>query len=106
RCALPRRRDLDPGGGGRRALHARPPEAGARTALMPDDLTRRAGAEARLPLGRRLWIYQAERFPVVRSGALVAMFSAAGVSLSAVLAARPLPAIGSYAVAFVVAFIG
>jgi 4-hydroxybenzoate polyprenyltransferase len=73
---------------------------------MPDDLTRRARAEARLPLGRRLWIYQAERFPVLRSGALIAMFSAAGVSLSAVLAARPLPAIGSYAVAFVVAFIG
>jgi hypothetical protein len=63
------------------------------------------GGEARLPLGRRLWIYQAERFPVLRSGLLIAMFSAAGVSLSAVLGGRALPGTGSYAVAFVIAFL-
>jgi len=34
-------------------------------------------AEAHLPLPRRLWIYQAERFPLKRHGPLIAVFSGA-----------------------------
>lgn len=56
-----------------------------------------------MSLSRRLWIYQAERFPVFRNGALIAMFSAAGVTLSAVLGGRHLPGAGAYVVAFTVA---
>lgn len=56
-----------------------------------------------MSLGRRLWIYQAERFPVFRNGALIAMFSAAGVTLSAVLGGRHLPGTGAYVAALTVA---
>jgi 4-hydroxybenzoate polyprenyltransferase len=62
-------------------------------------------AETALPLHRRLWIYQAERFPVLRNGVLILLFSASGVTLSAVVAGRTLPALGSYLVAFLVAFL-
>jgi len=37
-------------------------------------------AEARLPLPRRLWIYQAERFPLQRHGPLILVFSGAAAS--------------------------
>ena len=46
-------------------------------------------ADARLI--KRLWIYQAERFPMFKTALLLAVFSAASISMSAHLAARPLP---------------
>lgn len=56
-------------------------------------------------LGHRLWIYQAERFPVVLHGILIMAFSCSGVSLSAVLrGAEHLPQLSSYLVAFISAF--
>ena len=56
-------------------------------------------------LGHRLWIYQAERFPVVLHGILILAFSCSGVSLSAVLrGAEHLPSLASYLVAFISAF--
>lgn len=61
--------------------------------------------EMTLPLAQRLWIYQRERFPVVRTAVLVAAFSAASVNVSAFLADRPLPPFAAYLVAFVVAFL-
>jgi len=53
----------------------------------------------------RLWTYQAERFPLVRTAALVAVFSGASVSASAHFAGRPLPAWPVYALAFIVTLI-
>jgi 4-hydroxybenzoate polyprenyltransferase len=50
----------------------------------------------------RLWTYQAERFPLLRTSLLVAAFSAASVSASAHLSARDAPHAGVYAAAFVV----
>lgn len=41
---------------------------------------------------RRLWLYQRERFPLGRTALLLAVFSAASISLSAHLAGRDLPA--------------
>ncbi len=61
--------------------------------------------ELTLPLPQRLWIYQRERFPVVRTAVLVAAFSAASVNVSAFLAERPLPGFEAYLVAFIVAFL-
>ena len=40
-------------------------------------------AEAHLPLPRRLWIYQAERFPLQRHGPLILVFSGAAASYGA-----------------------
>lgn len=59
-------------------------------------------SDARPSLSRRLWIYQAERFPLGRTALLVAVFSAAGVSASAHFADRPLPAWPAFAMAFAV----
>jgi 4-hydroxybenzoate polyprenyltransferase len=42
-------------------------------------------AAARAPLMSRLWVYQAERFPVVKHGMLIAAFGASAVCLSALL---------------------
>jgi len=53
----------------------------------------------------RLWVYQAERFPLARTAALVAVFSSASVSASAHFAARALPGWPVYALAFVVTLI-
>lgn len=53
----------------------------------------------------RLWIYQAERFPIAKTAPLLAVFSAASISFSAVLADRPLPEWGAYLGGFVVAFL-
>lgn len=61
--------------------------------------------EMALPLAQRLWIYQRERFPIARTALLVAVFSAASVNVSAFLAGRVLPALATYLVAFLVAFI-
>jgi hypothetical protein len=62
-------------------------------------------AESTLPLARRLWIYQRERFPLARTTLLVAVFASASVSVSAHLAHRGLPAWPSYAVAILTVLI-
>ena len=41
------------------------------------------------PLLRRLWLYQAERFPLLRHGLLIAVFTAAAAGYAAALGARP-----------------
>ena len=53
----------------------------------------------------RLWTYQAERFPLARTAALVAVFSGASVSASAHFAVRALPGWPVYALAFAVTLI-
>lgn len=62
-------------------------------------------AEAEAPLWRRLWIYQAERFPLARTAVLLAAFSAASINVSAFLGGRALPGIATYVLAFAVLFI-
>lgn len=57
-------------------------------------------SENALPLLDRLWIYQYERFPLLRTVPLLAVFSAASVTVSASLGGRPLPHIGVYIAAF------
>ncbi len=52
----------------------------------------------------RLWTYQAERFPVLKNGLLIAVFASSGVTLSAVLARRTLPNLAAYGCAAFVAF--
>jgi 4-hydroxybenzoate polyprenyltransferase len=52
-----------------------------------------------------LWTYQAERFPLARVLPLMAAFSAASVTASAVLAGRAPPGWDAYAVAFVLGVI-
>jgi 4-hydroxybenzoate polyprenyltransferase len=56
-------------------------------------------------LFRRLWIYQSERFPLVRTVPLMAVFSAASVNVSALFAGRPLPGPGAYATALALGLI-
>lgn len=56
--------------------------------------------ETGLSLPRRLWIYQAERFPLGRTALLIAVFSAAGISASAQFAGRPLPGWPAFLLAF------
>ncbi len=58
-----------------------------------------------MTLLERLWTYQAERFPLTRTAALVAVFSGASVSASAHFAGRVLPGWPVYALAFVVTLI-
>lgn len=53
----------------------------------------------------RLWIYQAERFPLGKTAILLACFTSASVNASAQLAGRPLPGWGAYIVAFLVTLI-
>ncbi len=45
---------------------------------------------------RRLWLYQAERFPLFKTAILLAVFSAASISVSAHLAGRALPALWTF----------
>lgn len=61
--------------------------------------------EASLPLYRRLWIYQAERIPLGKTALLLAVFSAASINVSALLAGRELPGALAYCVAFCVVFV-
>lgn len=61
--------------------------------------------EMSTPLLRRLWIYQAERFPVLKTATLLAAFSAASINVSAFLAGRDLPGLATYLAAFIVLFI-
>ena len=56
-------------------------------------------------LAARLWIYQAERFPLKKTVPLLAVFSAASITASAVLADRPLPGLGGYLIGFGLALI-
>lgn len=60
-------------------------------------------AEAQMSLMQRLWIYQAERFPLGKTAVLLAVFTAAGLSLSAHLGARPLPPIWVFVAVWLVA---
>ncbi|HUH85406.1 MAG TPA: UbiA family prenyltransferase [Stellaceae bacterium] len=53
----------------------------------------------------RLWIYQRERFPLGKTGVLLAVFSAASVSVSAHLSGRALPGLATFAGAWAVAVI-
>jgi 4-hydroxybenzoate polyprenyltransferase len=56
-------------------------------------------------LAERLWIYQRERFPLGKTGLLLAVFSAASLSVSAHLAHRSLPGIATFAGAWAIVFI-
>ena len=58
-----------------------------------------------MTLAQRLWIYQAERFPLTKTVPLLACFSAASMTLSAVLSERPLPGIAAYVTGFLLVFI-
>ena len=53
----------------------------------------------------RLWVYQGERFPLAKTVPLLAVFSAASVTISAVLAGRPLPGLTGYLIGFGLVFI-
>ncbi|WP_296478375.1 UbiA family prenyltransferase [Roseinatronobacter sp.] len=52
-----------------------------------------------------LWTYQKERFPLARTMPLLAVFSAASISVSAELAGRPLPGWGAFVAGFAVAML-
>jgi len=58
-----------------------------------------------MTLAQRLWVYQAERFPLVKTVPLLACFSAASITLSAVLSERSLPGFSAYAIGFFLVFI-
>lgn len=57
-----------------------------------------------MTLAQRLWIYQAERFPLAKTVPLLACFSAASITLSAVLSDRPLPSLSAYVIGFLLVF--
>jgi hypothetical protein len=59
-------------------------------------------SEATFSVGSRLWIYQRERFPLLRTAPLVLVFTAASITLSAELAGRSLPGWPTYLIAFVI----
>jgi len=59
--------------------------------------------EAEAGLLRRLWLYQAERFPLGKTALLLLAFSASSISVSAHLAARPLPHWSVFVAAWLVA---
>jgi 4-hydroxybenzoate polyprenyltransferase len=52
-----------------------------------------------------LWAYQQERFPLAKTGPLLAVFSAASICVSAILAERPLPGFGGFLAGFVIAML-
>jgi 4-hydroxybenzoate polyprenyltransferase len=51
-------------------------------------------------LAQKLWIYQGERFPLFRTGLLLAVFTAASISVSANLAGRAAPGFWTFFVAW------
>jgi UbiA prenyltransferase family len=61
-----------------------------------------ADAVASMSLAERLWIYQRERFPLGKTAVLLAVFSAASISVSARLAGRGLPPATTFAGAWAV----
>ena len=62
-------------------------------------------ADHRAPLWRRLWTYQAERFPVAKTALLLAVFCVAGINVTVFLGERSPPGWSAYAFAWVVTFI-
>jgi 4-hydroxybenzoate polyprenyltransferase len=68
-------------------------------------MTNISATESKLPFLQRLWIYQAERFPLFRTATLLVVFTAASISVSAHLAQRDLPAPWTFVVAACVALI-
>lgn len=50
-----------------------------------------------------LWTYQKERFPLAKTGPLLAVFSAASICVSAELSGRPLPSTNAFVAGFVIA---
>ncbi|MEM1199308.1 MAG: UbiA family prenyltransferase [Pseudomonadota bacterium] len=54
---------------------------------------------------KRLWIYQEDRFPIFKTAILLAVFSAASISVSAHLADRSLPGIWVFVAVWLVALI-
>ncbi len=56
-------------------------------------------------LASRLWIYQKERFPLIKTLPLLAVFSAASINVSAMMAGRDLPGWGTYAAGLALALI-
>lgn len=51
------------------------------------------------------WIYQKERFPLAKTAPLLAVFSAASISVSAEMAGRSLPGWGGFVAGFVIAML-
>lgn len=58
-----------------------------------------------LPVLHRLWIYQGERIPLAKTSVLLAIFSAASINVSALLAGRDLPGWPAYLTAFLVSLV-
>ncbi|MEO1160034.1 MAG: UbiA family prenyltransferase [Pseudomonadota bacterium] len=65
----------------------------------------RTAAEKDLPLWKRLWIYQGERIPLIKTSVLLSVFSAASINVSALLADRDLPGWSAYLTAFAISLI-
>ncbi|MEM9471498.1 MAG: UbiA family prenyltransferase [Pseudomonadota bacterium] len=61
--------------------------------------------ERGLPLWKRLWIYQGERIPLIKTSVLLCVFSAASINVSAFLAGRDLPGWSAYFTAFAISLI-
>lgn len=61
-------------------------------------------AGEKISLAKALWIYQAERFPVLRTGLLLAVFSAASLCVSAHLGQRSLPSLWTFIAVWLVIF--
>lgn len=53
----------------------------------------------------RLWVYQGERFPLAKTVPLLAVFSAASITVSATLAGRDLPGPLAYLIGFALVFV-
>lgn len=51
------------------------------------------------------WAYQKERFPLVKTAPLLAVFAAASIGVSAELAGRPLPEVGAFLAGFAAALL-
>jgi hypothetical protein len=64
-----------------------------------------AKSETSLNLMQRLWVYQAERFPLGKTATLLALFTAASINVSAALAGVARPGLGAYLAAFIGAII-
>ncbi len=56
-------------------------------------------------LFQRLWVYQSERFPLAKTMPLLAVFSAASISVSAQMSGRPLPHWSAFLVGFILAMV-
>ena len=49
-------------------------------------------------LAKRLWVYQSERFPLLKTALLVAFFTAASLCVSSNLAGRPMPPLSTFVI--------